>query len=54
MKKKQKVLVLNRETVRRLSDAQVQNANGAGRIRIPLGYDDNTEPRYQWVDDTNP
>ena len=43
-------LRLQTETLRRLDDSQLQGvAGGGGRIRVPVGYDDNTTPIY---DDT--
>ena len=47
-------LVLRRETLRRLETADLERVAGEGRIRIPIGWADDTTPIYSWVDDTNP
>jgi hypothetical protein len=47
-------LVLRRETLRRLDASDLERVAGGGRIRIPIGWADDTTPIYSWVDDTNP
>jgi len=60
MRKKQftekaRFLALRKETLRRLGTSDLQEvAGGASRIRIPIGYGDDTTPIYADVDDTNP
>jgi hypothetical protein len=54
MKKKQTqqqtpTLSLRRETLRRLDDESLQGAAGGGRLRVPVGFADDTTPLY---DDT--
>jgi hypothetical protein len=40
-------LTLRTETLRRFDNSQLQGvAGGGGRIRVPVGYDDNTTPLY--------
>lgn len=39
-------LRLQTETLRRLDDARLQGVAGGGRIRIPVGYADDTTPVY--------
>lgn len=49
-KQKTASLTLQTETLRRLKDSQLQGvAGGAGKIRIPTGFADDTTPIY---DDT--
>jgi hypothetical protein len=45
-KKKASSLGLQTETLRRLDDARLQRAAGGGRIRIPVGFADDTTPIY--------
>lgn len=42
--------MLRKETLRRLDDAQLQRAAGGARLRVPVGFADNTTPIY---DDTD-
>ena len=39
-------LGLKRETLRRLDDSQMQAVAGGGRLRVPIGYADDTTPIY--------
>jgi hypothetical protein len=45
-------LSLRRETLRRLDDGQLQGVAGGGRLRVPVGFADNTEPVYDPADTT--
>ncbi|HEX3529589.1 MAG TPA: hypothetical protein VH988_21220 [Thermoanaerobaculia bacterium] len=46
-KQKTAALRLRTETLRRLDDSELQTvAGGAGRIRIPIGFEDDTTPIY--------
>jgi hypothetical protein len=45
-------LRLQTETLRRLDDARLQGAAGGGRLRVPVGYADNTTPIYDDADTT--
>jgi hypothetical protein len=42
-------LTLNRETLRQLESSKLQTVAGGGRLRVPVGYADDTTPIY---DDT--
>lgn len=42
-------LTLNRETLRQLETPKLQAVAGGGRLRVPVGYADDTTPIY---DDT--
>jgi hypothetical protein len=52
MEKKQKAkqkptsLKLHSETLRRLDDSRLQGVAGGGRLRVPVGYADDTTPIY--------
>ncbi|HKH47374.1 MAG TPA: hypothetical protein VKM72_22180 [Thermoanaerobaculia bacterium] len=39
-------LALRKETLRRLADADLQGVAGAARVRITVGFDDDTTPIY--------
>ena len=45
-------LRLQTETLHPLDDRRLQGAAGGGRIRIPVGYADNTTPIYDDADTT--
>ena len=46
-KQKTAALRLRTETLRRLDDSELQTvAGGAGRIHIPIGFEDDTTPIY--------
>ena len=52
-KKKAKSLSLHKETLRHLAPETLKRAlGGGGRIRVPLGFDENTEEIWVYVDDT--
>jgi hypothetical protein len=44
-------LALRKETLRRLDDSQLQGVAGAGRIRVPVGFAEDTTPIYDYVDE---
>ena len=41
-------LVLRRETLRRLADFELQGVAGGARVRITVGFDDDTAPVYSY------
>jgi hypothetical protein len=45
-------LRLQTETLRRLDDTRLQGVAGGGRLRVPVGYADNTTPIYDDADTT--
>jgi hypothetical protein len=53
MKKQSKTLILRKETLRHLDGSELKEAAGGGRLRVPVGFADDTSPVYAWVDDTN-
>lgn len=50
--KKTSTLSLRTETLRRLDDARLPGVAGGGRIRIPVGFEDDTTPIYDDNDTT--
>ena len=55
MKKKQQqspTLRLRRETLYRLDDRHLQDVDGGGRLRVPVGFADDTTPIYDENDTT--
>jgi hypothetical protein len=55
MKKSKKAssLTLHKETLRMLGTSELQGVAGMGRIRIPVGYRDDTSPIYDTNDTTS-
>ncbi len=56
MQKKQKKtgsLALHRETLRHLGISELKGAAGGGRLRVPVGREDDTTPIYSYVDVDN-
>jgi hypothetical protein len=51
-RQKTTLLRLQTETLRRLDDARLQGVAGGGRLRVPVGYADNTTPIYDDADTT--
>jgi hypothetical protein len=49
--KKAKGLTLRKETLRLLDQSELQAVAGAGRLRVPIGYED-TVPYYDDADTT--
>jgi hypothetical protein len=49
IQQKTNALVLHRETLRQLESSKLQAVAGGGRLRVPVGYADDTTPLY---DDT--
>jgi hypothetical protein len=47
-------IALHRETLRQLGTSELQGIRAGGRLRVPVGYADDTSPVYSYVDDTNP
>lgn len=45
-KQKTNALALRRETLRQLEESDLREAAGGGRIRIPVGFADDTTPIY--------
>lgn len=52
MKQKAASLKLRTETLRRLDDPQLRGVAGGGRLRVPVGFADNTTPIYDDADTT--
>jgi|tagenome__1003787_1003787.scaffolds.fasta_scaffold16134529_2 hypothetical protein len=51
--KRESLLALHKETLRLLGISDLQGvAGGAGRIRIPIGFEDDTTPIYADMADT--
>jgi hypothetical protein len=49
MRKQQKEKVplsLRKETLRQLDETRLEAVWGGGRLRVPVGYADNTDPIY--------
>jgi hypothetical protein len=43
-------LALRKETLRRLDDLELQGVAGAARVRIPVGFAEDTIPIYSYED----
>ena len=50
--KKASTLTLRTETLRRLDDAHLPRVAGGARLRVPVGYGDDTTPIYDTNDTT--
>jgi hypothetical protein len=48
--KKGSALALLREALRRLADSELRGAAGGARIRVPVGFDDDTAPIFGYED----
>jgi len=46
LKAKQSALALRRETLRLLSSSELKGVAGRARVRVPVGYADDTTPIY--------
>ncbi|MFL6234432.1 MAG: hypothetical protein ACJ76N_14970 [Thermoanaerobaculia bacterium] len=42
---------LCKETLRQLDNSELQGVAGAGRIRVPVGFNEDTTPVYDYVDE---
>jgi hypothetical protein len=49
-KQKTSSLALRKETLRRLKDSELRRVAGGSRIRIPIGYAEDTTPLYSYED----
>jgi hypothetical protein len=50
-RKQSSPLALHKETLRRLADSELRGAAGGARIRVPVGFDDDTEPIFVYEDE---
>jgi hypothetical protein len=49
--KQTSLLVLRKETLRRLEDSELQGVAGAARMWKPAGFAEDTTPIYDYVDE---
>lgn len=50
-KQKTRSLALHKSTLQRLEDSELQRVDGRTRIRIPVGFDDDTAPIFGYEDE---